>query len=59
MLLFNLTRHLENFRTMKNKRKHIEQADKAEELAKRKLAKLSKVVNHVVHNLLAFCLKKF
>ena len=28
---------------MKNKRKHVEQVDKAEELAKRKLAKLAKV----------------
>ena len=29
---------------MKNKRKHTEQTDKAEELAKRKLTKLSKVI---------------
>ena len=29
---------------MKNKRKHTEQTDKAEELAKRKLTKLSKVM---------------
>ena len=42
MLWFNII-GMEYFRTMKNKRKHAEQADKAEELAKRKLAKLSKV----------------
>ena len=44
MLSLNLIQYLENFRTMKNKRKHTEQVDKAEELAKRKLAKLSKVI---------------
>ena len=43
---------------MKNKRKHTEQADKAEELAKRKLAKLTKVINHAIHNCLVECPKK-
>lgn len=45
---------------MKNKRKHTEQADKAEELAKRKLAKLSKVTTlFIITCTLAFVPQSF